>query len=168
MVAMKWATITLNMRARMPRVGCNQEMLPVLEAANDADGSGSYEEAQEAIRESVLCVLIRDSWREPGKPAEDGAEEYEILLSTGGPALRIWGKLGRYSEPESAELQMQDWYTLWIRYPAEETTLRGSFTLENKAGRVAAAVTPEQCGEPVQARSASPRSFLRPASSHQG
>jgi hypothetical protein len=64
-----------------------EEMLPVLKAANDADGSGAYEEAQEAIRESVLCVLIRDSWREPGKPAEDGAEEYEILLSTGGPAL---------------------------------------------------------------------------------
>jgi hypothetical protein len=56
-----------------------EEMLSVLKATNDSD----YEEVQRAICDSVLFVLIRDGWHEPGKPAEDGAEEYEILLTTG-------------------------------------------------------------------------------------
>jgi hypothetical protein len=74
-------------------------------------------------RQSEKVWLIRDGWREPGKLAENGAEEYEILLSTRGPALRILGKLNEYCEPESAELQMQDWCTVWTRYHAPEATL---------------------------------------------
>lgn len=81
------------------------------------------EEGEQRIHESVLSVMVRDGWRQPGASTDDGSDEYEILLSTGGPALRIWGKLGRYSEPESAELQMQDWGTPWTRYPASEETL---------------------------------------------
>jgi hypothetical protein len=81
-------------------------------------------EARQAINQSVLSVMVRDGWREPGlATAEDGAEDYEILLSTGGPALRIWGRLSQYAEPETAELQMQDWGTPWTRYPAPEATL---------------------------------------------
>ena len=49
-------------------------------------------------------------------------DEYEILLSTGGPTLRIWGNLDAASEPQSAELQMQDWGTPWtdVRLSAED------------------------------------------------
>jgi len=50
-------------------------------------------------------------------------DEYELLLTTGGPALRIWGTLNEHCEPERAELQMQDWGTPWGRYPAPEATL---------------------------------------------
>lgn len=78
------------------------------------------ESAEQTIHESVLSVLVRDGWHEPGQLPDDGAEEYEILLSTGGPALRIYGKLGRYNEPESAELQMQDWFLPWTRYDLDE------------------------------------------------
>lgn len=76
-----------------------------------------------AIHESVLSVLVRNGWHEPGNTDDDGPDEYEILLTTGGPALRIWGKLDKYCQPESAELQMQDWGTPWGRYPAAEATL---------------------------------------------
>jgi hypothetical protein len=100
-----------------------EEMLQGLEADTD-ERDQKYENAMQTIHESVLSVLVRDGWREPGQTfAEDGAEEYEILLSTGGPALRIWGKLGQHGEPESAELQMQDWFLPWTRFPAAEATL---------------------------------------------
>jgi hypothetical protein len=86
--------------------------------------SRNEDEARQAIEESVLSVMVRDGWRSPGQStSEDGPEEYEILLSTGGPALRIYGKLDRHSQPDTAELQMQDWFTPWTRYPASEETL---------------------------------------------
>lgn len=81
------------------------------------------DDARQEIEESVLSVSVRDGWRQPGAPNEDGADEYEILLTTGGPALRIWGELDQHCQPSSAELQMQDWFLPWTRYPAPEATL---------------------------------------------
>jgi hypothetical protein len=42
-------------------------------------------------------------------------EEFNILLSTGGPAVRIMGEL-RYGEPYRAWLEVQDWFTPWTQY----------------------------------------------------
>ena len=85
----------------------------MIAALNDAETDDAHESATQAIQESVLSVLVRDGWHSPGSPSEEGAEEYEILLTTGGPALRIWGKLDKYDEPETAELQVQDWFKPW-------------------------------------------------------
>lgn len=107
-------------------LGSIEEMLADLEKAQDADGdraSNSLEDAERAIHESVLSVSVRDGWRQPGTVSEEGAIEYEILLSTGGPALRIWGELNQHDEPHTAVLQWQDWGTPWTRYPAPEATL---------------------------------------------
>ncbi len=71
------------------------------------------EDAEEMIHEDPLSVMVRGGWREPGKPSEDSPEEYEILLSTGGPATRIRGKLNQYGEPETAGLEVQDWFVPW-------------------------------------------------------
>lgn len=82
------------------------------------------EEVRREIEEGPLSVMVRDGWRMPGHDQAEGPEEYEILLSTGGPALRIYGKMGEYNEPETAELQAQDWFTPWVRVPdCEESTL---------------------------------------------
>jgi hypothetical protein len=103
-----------------------EEMVAAIQAGqkkdHDTNDCRDYENAEQAIHESVLSVMVRDGWRQPGA-ATEGADEYEILLTTGGPALRIWGELGKHGEPSSAELQMQDWGTLWTRYPAPEATL---------------------------------------------
>jgi hypothetical protein len=96
-----------------------EEMLENLQ--NSGEPTNRMEDAERTIHESVLSVMVRDEWREPGHPNE-GPDEYEILLTTGGPALRIWGKL-RDGNPHTAELQMQDWGTPWTRYPAPEATL---------------------------------------------
>jgi hypothetical protein len=100
-----------------------EEMVAKLTTSEDSAVLDDTENSLQTIHESALSVLVRDGWREPGAMADDGAEEYEILLSTGGPALRIWGRLSQYDEPETAELQMQDWGTPWTRYPAPEATL---------------------------------------------
>lgn len=75
------------------------------------------EDAQQRFRECALSVQVRDGWRDPGgEIVGNPAEEYEVLLSTGGPALRIYGSIGRYGEPEDAMLQWEDWGTLWTDF----------------------------------------------------
>ena len=66
------------------------------------------------IHEGALSVRVRDDWYTPGEPEEESApEEYEILLSWGGPAVRIVGRLDDYGEPDSAVLEFQDWGIPW-------------------------------------------------------
>lgn len=75
----------------------------------------------EEMQEWPLEVSVRSDWHAPG--TESTASEFLILLSTGGPALRIIGDLNSYSEPENPKLQWQDWGTPWTDLPMtdEET-----------------------------------------------
>src|SRR5262249_54355439 len=97
-----------------------KEMVQALAKAeeNPENADPSWDDAQQAIYDDPLSVLVRDGWREPGKPNEEGPEEYEILLCTGGPAVRIIGTLNR-CEPETARLECQDWFTPWIEWRGE-------------------------------------------------
>ena len=104
--------------------GHAESITAMIQAMNQADETGQpveYEgktfEDSEALRERAyegpLEVSVRSGWHAPGGESEP--EEYLILLSTGGPALRIVGDLDR-GEPATAELQWQDWGTLWTRH----------------------------------------------------
>ena len=73
------------------------------------------ESAREAIQEDPLSVQVRTGWHTPGDNVK--ADEYEILLCTGGPAVRIIGDLDKYQEPSNATLEYQDWSTPWTEYP---------------------------------------------------
>ena len=70
---------------------------------------------EEAMREFPLSVEVRSNWYDPccGPAAP---EEFCILLSTGGPALRIRGDLSEYAEPSRCWLEYQDWGTPWAQY----------------------------------------------------
>ena len=70
-----------------------------------------YDEARQAIEENALSVQVRSGWYSPGEKGEP--EEYEILLCTGGPAVRIVGDLGMHNQPDLARLECQDWFTPW-------------------------------------------------------
>lgn len=71
--------------------------------------------AREAIEQDPLSVEVRGDWHTPGD--EEGAQptEYNILLGTGGPAMRIIGDLNQYNQPESAHYEYQDWFKPWTR-----------------------------------------------------
>jgi hypothetical protein len=89
-------------------------MVAALDTAQDADDAErESERACGEIQDSPLSVTVRNGWREIGGESEP--EEFQILLSTGGPALRIYGTLGAHCEPEQPELQYQDWGTPWTR-----------------------------------------------------
>ena len=83
------------------------EMVKALDTQDD----DARESALQTINEDPLSVEIRSDWHTPGAESEN--TEYRILLCTGGPAVRITGDLGCFSEPDSAQLEYQDWFTPW-------------------------------------------------------
>ena len=66
------------------------------------------------IAEDPLSVQVRSGWQSPGEQLKP--EEFEILLCTGGPAVRIVGELNSHNEPEKARIEYQDWGTPWTEY----------------------------------------------------
>jgi len=99
---------------------CDQ--LTRLKAACNASDDEAYEAIREEIQEAPLSLAVRSLWAEPGAPLESG--HFCILLTTGGPGLRIIGDLGRFSCPECSRLEYQDWGAAWREYlPADSATL---------------------------------------------
>jgi hypothetical protein len=95
--------------------GENTEDAEELSALEGAAGEcKDRDEAEQRIQEDPLSVQVRGGWHDVGAN-DEGAEEYEILLCTGGPACRIIGEL-RNNEPHSARLQHQDWHTPWTEH----------------------------------------------------
>lgn len=79
--------------------------------------------ARREIDKDPLSIQVRSDWYSVGD--EDGGDpsEFEILLCTGGPAVRIRGELDN-GLPDRAWLEYQDWGTAWTRYfDAEQSTL---------------------------------------------
>lgn len=96
-----------------------EELKELVEAAGESE---SREDAEQRIQEDALSVEVRSGWVSLGEPME--AEEFTILLGTGGPAMRIRGELDR-GEPSRAWLEVQDWFTPWTQYfgASQETLL---------------------------------------------
>ena len=81
------------------------------ELRNAAGDYTSQEEAESAIYEDPLSIQYRSGWT--SSPEDMQPEEFEILLCTGGPAVRIVGELGNHGEPCRAWIEFQDWGTPW-------------------------------------------------------
>lgn len=94
-----------------------EELNELTEAAGDCK---DREEAEQRIQEDALSVRIFGE-RTNG---EWEADKFEILLTTGGPAVRIMGELDGNAEPDRAWLEVQDWGTPWTQYfQADQDTL---------------------------------------------
>ena len=78
------------------------------------------DEARQTIQEDALSVQVRSGWYTLGEDQPE-PEEFEILLCTGGPAVRIVGDLNSGS-PDRPRLEYQDWFTSWTEYfpPTEQ------------------------------------------------
>lgn len=83
-------------------------------AGLDTDDDQAREAAHERIYESPLSVAYIPT--------------YEILISWGGPACRITGRLNEHDEPETASLEYQDcgtpWTTCYLTTADENALLR--------------------------------------------
>lgn len=95
----------------------NPEEADELESLESEAGDCEDEdEAREKISEDPLSVMVRCGWHYPGQAEESEPIEFEILLSTGGPAVRIIGDLDQYKQPTNAKLEVQDWFLPWTEY----------------------------------------------------
>lgn len=93
----------------------------------DADPD-QYETIREEIQESPLSLEVRSGWCALG--SDLSPEEFCILLSTGGPALRIVGKLGLFNCPEHSRMEWQDWGTPWTEYTPADPGLLDSWAAQ--------------------------------------
>jgi hypothetical protein len=98
----------------------NGEELADLTTAATLEGvqQTSADDVRERIQESPLEVSVRSGWYAPGSE-DNKPEDFLVLLSTGGPALRIRGDLNQHGEPDRAWLEYQDWGTPWTEYHGE-------------------------------------------------
>ena len=92
------------------------EMVAAYKQAEANDDDEAREQARERIQEDPLSVQVRCPWQSVGEENVK-PDQYNILLCTGGPAVRIIGTLSEHLEPDSACIQYQDWGTSWTDYP---------------------------------------------------
>ena len=94
-----------------------EELDGLEEAAGDCE---DREDAERRIHEDALSVEVRSGWCAPlGHLEQPDMEEFQILLCTGGPAVRIMGELSQ-GEPSRAWLEYQDWGTPWTERVNQE------------------------------------------------
>jgi hypothetical protein len=90
-----------------------------LAAENDWDLLAPFNQLADQVtdfaRDMPLSVLVRSDWHAPG--SEFTPVQFELLLSTGGPAVRIIGDLDHHTEPYRPQLQYQDWGIPWTDHP---------------------------------------------------
>lgn len=98
-----------------------REELAELKAA--AGDCGDRDDAVVRILDDALSVEVRSGWTPCGDTLT--AEEFCILIATGGPAVRIRGELDEHLELRRAWLEVQDWGTPWSQYfdASQETLL---------------------------------------------
>ncbi len=78
-----------------------------------SDDDDIREAAKDEAYSYPLSVQVRTGWFTPCREEDASKEEFRILLSTGGPACRIFGELDHHCEPSRARLEVKDWLTPW-------------------------------------------------------
>lgn len=96
----------------------SEDVDELIELESAAGECKDREEAETRIQEDALSVEVRSPWYTPVNDRSDipDPEEFMILLTTGGPAVRIMGELDEHGQPDRAWLEVQDWGTPWTRY----------------------------------------------------
>ena len=105
-----------------------KDILADLAWSNDGSTADAFQDAvTDYAREMPLTVRIRSAWHNPGEAFT--AAEFEILLSTGGPACRIIGELDSGSVAWQSGcrpvMQQQEWFKPWteISYDIDTNAL---------------------------------------------
>lgn len=112
---LEWIKSAADEGSRHPFQDSAQEYLELLAAVTIDGEELDEEEIRERIQEDPLSVEVRSGWYTPGSEDREPVE-FCILLSTGGPAVRIIGELDEHGQPSRAWLEVQDWFKPWTEY----------------------------------------------------
>jgi hypothetical protein len=94
----------------------------LIDLEKDAGECSDRDDALQWIHDDALSVEVRSGWASLGDTLT--AEEFRIVITTGGPAVQIRGELDESLEPRRAWLEIKDWGTPWTQYfEAEQETL---------------------------------------------
>lgn len=88
-----------------------KELYRNYQEAESKDDYEAQDKLREQAQEEALSVEFRSGWTHDLNDMKP--EQFKILLSTGGPACQIIGKLDHYNQPTDIEIQYQDWGTPW-------------------------------------------------------
>lgn len=105
---------------RTDGLGDLEEIIRLMKIWQNAVNTNRYtlaDSIEQQAMEMPLSVTVRHGWKVPGSDSKP--EEFEILLGTGGPAVRIYGTLDNYHCPDNVQIQNQDWGTPWQRVPTK-------------------------------------------------
>lgn len=83
-----------------------EELAELVEAAGEWS---DRDDVQEAIQQDPLSIEVRSGWGNPGEGLD--AEEFRIVLCTGGPHVEILGELDHHGEPDRVRVLFRDWGT---------------------------------------------------------
>ena len=84
----------------------------------DGDTFTDPADITDRMQEGALSVEVRSEWHTPG--SETSSSEFQVLLTTGGPAFRIIGDLDRYWNPTGVRAEHQDWGTPWTKVELDD------------------------------------------------
>ena len=90
-----------------------EEREELAELEKDAGDCNDRDDAAQRIWEDPLSLEFRSGWSMYRNDLQ--AQEFCLLLTTGGPAVRIIGEI-RDGEAHSANLEVQDWGTPWTQH----------------------------------------------------
>jgi hypothetical protein len=82
----------------------------------DEDPEQIKDDAEQAIHDDPLEITYRSGWFNINDGMPEKPEEFCVLLTTGGPAVRIMGELDEHGNITRAYMQVQDWGTAWTDY----------------------------------------------------
>ncbi len=103
-----------------------EELIEALEAVQQRGGEpviidGEPIEDEDDVRERIdalaVSAEVRSGWTMAGGELE--ADEYQIALCVGGPAVRVYGALDAFGEPHNARIEYRDWAASWRAYAAD-------------------------------------------------
>lgn len=89
------------------------------------------EEIEREVDERPLSVEVRSGWSVTS--AQWTADEFRILLGTGGPAFQIVGEVSDYGEALNPQMQYQDWHQPWTSVGWCDDVVKDEFEGEGKA-----------------------------------
>ena len=106
--------LCMDCRSRMKELGWGTEHISPEELR---------EAIEEELREEPLSVQVgTDEWVAVGEVLEPS--KFELLMSTGGPAMRVVGSINCHGEGCNAVVQWQDWFKPWTSFQATSRAQR--------------------------------------------